>query len=351
MKVLLDGRLLSNKITGIHRYSVELIKSYQAEYGIDNVQVLVMPELIEKPTNAIVCDYSPFNFLHFFRFHSFLQTLDFDIYHSLYYSNSFKKLKNKKYITTVHDLMYTVVPHFFSSNPIVNTLAVWYYDIIVKRSLQNSDYIISVSTTTQTDLSALGFSSKVFYEGVNQLGDHANSVSIEMQLPQSFFFYCGNIRKHKNIRWMMDVFLKSNTDKTLLICTKDDISVLGDFPKDRIVTMNYVSDAALKELYAKSSAFVYPSKYEGFGLPVLEALQNNCKVICSDGGALKEFDKGTVLSFSLNDETQLKSYFENIDTYTFNKALIEEMFKLYNWESQLSLMHADMQKIFNLMKN
>ncbi len=349
MKVLLDGRLLSNKITGIHRYSVELIKSYQAEYGIENVQVLVMPDLIEKPANAIVCHYSPFHLLHFFRFHTFLQTLDFDIYHSLYYANSYKKLKNKKYISTVHDLMFTVVPHFFSTNPIVNTFAVWYYDMIVKKSLRNSDYIISVSKTTQSDVSAMGFSSKVFYEGVNQLS--ASSSSSEMLLPQAFFFYCGNLRKHKNIRWMIDVFLQSKTDKKLIICTKDDVSVLGEMPNDKIITMNYVSDSSLKELFSKASAFVYPSIYEGFGLPVLEALQNNCKVICSDGGALKEFDKGTVLSFSLYDVTQLKHYFENIDDYGFDKALIDKMFNLYNWDSQLSLMHADMQKTLGLKKN
>lgn len=350
MKILLDGRLLSNKITGIHRYSVELIKSYQAEYGVENVQVLVMQDLIEKPANAIVCRYAPFNLLHFFRFHTFLQTLDFDIYHSLYYANSYKKLKDKKYITTVHDLMYTVMPHFFSTNPIVNTLAVWYYDIIVKKSLRNSDYIISVSKTTQTDLSVMGFSSKVFYEGVNQLSDTASSKS-DLPLPQAFFFYCGNLRKHKNIKWMIDVFLQSKTDKKLIICTKDDVSVLGDIPNDKIITMNYVSDSVLKELYVKASAFVYPSIYEGFGLPVLEALQNNCKVICSDGGALREFDKGTVLSFTLNDSEKLKHYFENIDDYKFDKTLIDKMFNLYNWDSQLSLMHADMQKTLGLNKN
>ena len=349
MKVLLDGRLLSNKITGIHRYSVELIKSYQTEYGIENVQVLVMPDLIEKPANAVVCHCVPFNLFHFFRFHSFLQTLDFDIYHSLYYSNSYKKLKNKKYISTVHDLMYSVVPHFFSSNPIVNTLAVRYYDIIVKRSLKNSDYIISVSKTTQADVNAMGFSSKVFYEGVNQLS--ASTSSSQITLPQSFFFYCGNLRNHKNIGWMKDVFLQSKTDKKLIICTKDDVSVLGDMPSDKIITMSYVSDLVLMELYTKASAFVYPSIYEGFGLPVLEALQNNCKVICSDGCALKEFDKGIVLSFSLYDSEQLKHYFENIDDYDFDKALINKMLNLYNWESQLSLMHTDMQKTLGLKKN
>jgi hypothetical protein len=90
--------------------------------------------------------------MNFIKFHKLLKTIEFDVYHSMFYSNSFFKIKNKIYITTVHDLMYKLVPNFFKQNNFLNNLAIFYFDFIVKISLKNSDYIISISETTKDDV-------------------------------------------------------------------------------------------------------------------------------------------------------------------------------------------------------
>lgn len=145
MKILIDGRLLENKPTGISRYSEEIIKMYIKKFGYENITVLVNQNLLKKNFKFIETKYKPFNLINFFTFHRFLNKIEFDVYHSLFYSNSFIKIKNKKYFITVHDMMYNVVKNFFGKRMILGKLKKMYFNFIVRKSLKNSDRIISVS--------------------------------------------------------------------------------------------------------------------------------------------------------------------------------------------------------------
>ncbi|MFN4082101.1 MAG: glycosyltransferase family 4 protein [Bacteroidia bacterium] len=330
MKWLIDGRLLSDKNNGIHRYTLELIHAYQQAFGINNVFVLVSPNLTAKPNNAIVCRYYPFNVWHVFLFYFYIKKLPFTHIHIPFYSNTLFKT-NKKIVTTVHDLMYAIVPNYFSKSILINQLAKWYFNIIVHAALRNSKLIISVSKTTAADLKNWGFNAVVFPEGINNLSNQKKPV--ESLLNTHFFLYVGNQRPQKNLPWMIDVFLKSNTQKKLVICGNGVGGTLVKNPK--IIYQGYVDDAELAWLYQQAAAFVYPSFYEGFGLPVLEALNNGCKVICSNGGALAEFNNGAVLQFNLGDENKLKYYFEHIDEMAFNKEKAAQLLQQYNWQSSM----------------
>ena len=75
MKILLDGRLISDKPTGISRYSREVIKIYQNYYGYENVQVIVNEKLDDKPFKIIETKLKPFRLIDFFIFHRFLKKI------------------------------------------------------------------------------------------------------------------------------------------------------------------------------------------------------------------------------------------------------------------------------------
>lgn len=334
MKILVDGRLLDNKPTGISRYSEEIIKMYISKFGYDNVKVLIKRDLKKRDFKYIETDYKPFNLRDYFFFHKFLKKIEFDVYHSLFYSNSFFKIKNKKYIITVHDMMYSVVNNFFNTNQITNNFKKFYFDFIVGRSLKNSDFIISVSETTQKDtLNLFKINSVVIGEGVNILtntGDVNILDKLEL-IKKGYLLYVGNSRPHKNLDFLIKGFLESKTDKKLVLCGNK--KGLNRIENKRIIYTDFISDSELKVLYENCSAFIFPSKYEGFGLPILEALNYGAKVISSDGGALKEFPKSIIKYFSPYDIKELKECIESIDNYQIDKLKLEEVLKNYSWEN------------------
>ncbi len=118
-------------------------------------------------------------------------------------------------------------------------------------------------------------------------------------LPASYFLYVGAMNRRKNLRRLIDAFAEIQHDKSrpasLAIAGRTDwggesvkkhIAKLG--LESRIIWLGYVEDAELPTLLSGAVAFVYPSLYEGFGFPILEAMRAGTLVICSSRGALAE---------------------------------------------------------------
>ena len=335
MKILIDGRLISDKQTGISRYTEELLKIYIDLHGKENI-ILIINESSEKNFDGlkvIKTMYYPFNILHFFKFHKLLQTIEFDIYHSTFYSNSFFKVKNKIYITTVHDLMYKLVPNFFRKNSFVNKLAIYYFDFVVKRSLANSDIIIAVSKATQNDIMKVyQKKSIVITEGINDLTTTDERLEIDEKeiVKNDYFLYVGNNRPHKNLDFLKECYLSSNTTKKLIIVGHKGNNI-KEIDKNIIYT-GYINDFTLKLLYKNSSAFVFPSLYEGFGLPILEAISLDTLVLSSNAGSLSEFGEYNIKYFNPYKKEELISLMNNIDNFTFDTKAKNYLLNQYNWD-------------------
>lgn len=331
MKILLDGRLISNKPTGISRYSIEIIKIYQERYGKSNVFVLVNDILTNNDFNYIKTSSKPFSIKDFIFLHRILARIDFDIYHTLFYVNSFFKLKEKKYITTVHDLMYYIVGNFFGDYKILSTLKKYYFHFLVKRSLLNSDKIISVSETTKNDVfNIFGYNSYIIPEGINLLEGYDDSILKKHNItPNNYFFYVGNSRPHKNLDFLCETFISSNTNSSLVLCGNS--KGLKKINNSKIIYLDYVSDEELSALYKNCKAFIFPSTYEGFGLPILEALNNGAKVISSSAGALKEFSKSAIMYFDPYNKAELCNLIETIDEINIDYDEIKKILDFYTW--------------------
>jgi glycosyltransferase involved in cell wall biosynthesis len=107
-------------------------------------------------------------------------------------------------------------------------------------------------------------------------------------MKDKYFLYVGNAYPHKNLDVLLHA-LSEVTDAKLILVGKDDYfykrlkqTDIVRLLKDKIIFKTDVSDSELKILYQNAQAFVFPSLMEGFGLPALEALANNCPVIVSD---------------------------------------------------------------------
>ncbi|UOG92018.1 MAG: glycosyltransferase family 4 protein [Candidatus Thiothrix sulfatifontis] len=335
MKIILDGRLISDKKTGISRYSEEILKIYMDLFGSENILLITTPHLKKHFTEikTYKTDLKPFNLLHFFIFHRFLKKIDADIYHSPFYSNSFFKDRQKIYITTVHDLMYRIVNGFFGGFYVINRLAVIYYNLIVKTSLKNSNHIFSISEATNQDVKNIfGLNSTTIVEGVNLLEtNNLNNVDFyNLNLrKKDFFLYTGNNRPHKNLTFLINCYIKSNsTKKLVLVGHKGENKAIG---KKKIIYTGYINDASLKSLYENASAFVFPSLYEGFGLPVLESINSNTIVFSSDAGSLAEFGEFNIYYFSPYKEESLINLLDAVDSYQFNEESKKIIITRFNW--------------------
>ncbi len=130
-------------------------------------------------------------------------------------------------------------------------------------------------------------------------------------MKDKYFLYVGNAYPHKNLDTLLRAF-KTIGDACLVLVGKDDFfykrlreSTLAKQLSDRIMFKTNVSDSELRALYQNAQAFVFPSLMEGFGLPALEALANNCPVIVSDIPVFHEILKNSATYFDPHDENAL----------------------------------------------
>lgn len=302
-------------------------------------------------------------------FKFFFEAYDIDIYVSMWHLgipfNFLKPLKGKiktKFIVVVHDL----IQHVFSD----------YYmqDEKSKKSLNDkldiakyADKIISISNATKRDIIKYGKISgdiiKTIYEG----GDIFNTSSHEIAfrfvtakfgINRKYIMYTGGDDYRKNIEGLIEAY--SLLDKgikekyqLLIVCKIYKQKYYNKIVKkmsleDKIIFTNFVSDEELNSLYKNADLFVFPSLYEGFGLPVLEAMEYGIPVIAGNNSSMPELigEKGIYFEASNSKDiaNKIKYVLQNDN---IRKELIENSknrVKLFSWEKCK-------QEFFDTIKN
>lgn len=303
---LLDCRLYSKNPTGISRFTVELIEYLNVKRNVNLVLLIYPWQKSYFPSHELVITRcSPFRILDVIKLSFTLCFHKIDFLFSPFYSSVFLNYNFKK-ICCVMDLTYKLLPQYFSKNRFINYCKVKYLDFIVYFSLYNSSIIFSISKSTIIDLkNTFGFNSYLLYLGVNKL--HSNlEISNKFNLTSNnYYLYVGNNRINKNLDFLISTHSKSNTDKKLVIAGSK-VKV-----KKNIINITNPSDSELNYLYKNCFCFVFPSTYEGFGLPVLEALHFNKPVLLSSSSSLTEFSYFNLNYFSPYISSELLEYFNH----------------------------------------
>lgn len=325
MKIGIDCRLIDkNNNTGISRYTEFLIEYYIDRFGCNNI-ILITNDISYQNDycKVVYTNLKPFNVIHFVQFSNFVNRIKLDLLHVPFYSALILKNKNIKVIVTVHDLMYRLVEGFFGTNRIINKLKVLYFDFIVKKSLLNADMIVSVSETTKKDVLKEFYFDSVHIPEDSNIECKANlSILKKFNLSKKeYFFYCGNNRPHKNIDFIKSIF-NNNLDLPPLV-----LAGKGHQKGENVIATGVVSEEELIALYKSAIAFVFPSKYEGFGLPVLESLRLGTFVIASKIPAFLEFDSQNIFFFELNNSEDFMRAIDNSRTKNFVNNTV--FFKTY----------------------
>jgi glycosyltransferase involved in cell wall biosynthesis len=218
-----------------------------------------------------------------------------------------------KQIITVHDLIPLVIPES-------TRLLKYYYSIILPRLLKVSDAIFVDSDSTKKDIEKyypevdkpvhvkyLGYNSDVFSLGD---GNSIEKVKNQYELQDTeYLLVVGECRAYKNTSAVIEAFslLASKTIKLVIVGrlnkSDDDIlSVPKDFGvQDRVKFLGYVPNEDLATLYQGATAFIFPSLYEGFGLPLLEAMACGCPIAASNTSSIPEVGGSAVVYFDPHD--------------------------------------------------
>ena len=243
-----------------------------------------------------------------------------------------------------------------------NYNAIWrmYFSALAIPSAKASNGILTVSNFTKDKLiTFLGFSRKkitVIPLGPKKLaagGDKSQLSSLGLNTNDKFILHVGVFEKRKNLVSLVDGFnkIKDKSIKLVLVGQPGPKKDLDDFPNvlakidnleltDRVLIPGYVTDEQLSTLYAHASLYVFPSIYEGFGIPVLEAFQNKIPVAASNISALPEVVGEAGILFDPFDLTSMSTAMNHLLT---DKDLREnlvvkglERLKIYNWQNTVS---------------
>jgi glycosyltransferase involved in cell wall biosynthesis len=300
MKIAIDCRLLDTRNNaGISRYTEYILDYYMSRFDKDDI-IIISNKITDIPgIQHVLTNLKPFSIIDFYLFRGFVKGLNADILHCPFFSSIHKPINGLSVILTVHDLMYRLLPDFFSKYYFLNFLGRIYYNIIVGRSIASSAEIIAVSETTHDAI-------KSIYTTNSSIVPEHSSISLPSDVDilkknniahKGYFFYCGNSRRHKNIDFIKSVFSKNPALPRLVIAGAKHKS-----EHYNIQCIGVVTDSELRALYEGAIAFVFASKYEGFGLPVLEALSAGTQVVASRISAFLEFKSPGIHYFDLDDE-------------------------------------------------
>jgi len=265
---------------------------------------------------------------------------DYDVFHPTYYDPYFLNfLNNKPFVLTVYDMIHEIYPEMFSSK----------HKTTERKKLlaQKATKIIAISESTKRDI--IRFFSidqnkiEVIYLG-NSLNISKSDDAINIELPEKYILFVGNRGGYKNF----DLFIEAITPLLLedaelnVVCVGD--GKFNDIEIEKFKSLNIkdkifqysVSDNILAYLYQRAIVFVFPSLYEGFGIPILESFVCGCPVLVGKVSSLPEIAGDAGVYF---DPTNIVSIYDTVKRIIYDKELRKNLklkgfqrVKNFSWE-------------------
>ncbi len=308
MRICIDARAAISITDGIGRYARELIRAI-ARMNDDNQYIILKhPTLdfsfaFDERFSERVIHAKRFSPVEQLQLVPILNAMDLDVLHSLHFTIPFFYGGPK--VVTVHDIMPAVLPWFFGSSGVKARLASAYINFMVKRSLSRASAIIVDSDHTARDIEKFfgSYADRIsrIYLGIDHTDSIVRDDKTEMkwnkEIDKAYFFVVTNFRPYKNIPRLLEAFQiarKRIGNVELLIAgsnKKYKSQELDEIPTewlDAVRFLGFVPDEDMPQLFAHSLAFVFPSLYEGFGFPILEAMSAGAPVITSAAASLPE---------------------------------------------------------------
>ncbi len=301
MRVAIDGRMIQPRsMHGIARYVFELISCLSTMKTEHQFFLIVFensplfqlkwPDHITLiPTNA-----RWISFREQWAIPRLLRKLRIDLFHSPSFVAPF--LCPSKMIMTIHDLNHIMLPQYYTF------MHQFYYKTLVRYAMRRSECVLTVSEFSKNEMvKYLGVQRNKIFVTYNGVSEHYKPVEdpgfLEYvqelyELPDSFIFCLSNNKPHKNVFQLVSAYVQSDLENPLVLVGPADNSLITlaetHGKKHQIYFIRFIEEEHLPAVYSLCKLFVYPSGYEGFGLPPLEALACGAPVVVSRSSSLPE---------------------------------------------------------------
>lgn len=334
MKIVLDPQIFnSQKYGGISKYYAEMFSCLSRFKNVNIVVPLLSTENIHFNKSVLFTTQKKI-FLLFVKFLLKLRLLnkkrknnwtatnlknliskqDYDLFVPTYYDPYFVDyIGSKPFVLTVYDMIYELFPEYFINDKklVPNKLFL----------MEKATRIIAVSENTKKDILRIyphieASKIDVVYHGCSiKVADEPNII-----LPEHYVLFVGARWFYKNFNFLVDSIteLLQKDPNLHLICAgggefdaneKELICKLG---LEKQIIQKHFEEDELGVFYCKAICFVFPSQYEGFGIPVLEAMTCGCPVILTNNSSFPEVAGHAGIYYELNDAIDLKDKIKNV---------------------------------------
>jgi glycosyltransferase involved in cell wall biosynthesis len=329
MKIGFDAKRALGNSTGLGNYSRYIIEML-SEFYPDNEYVLFAPKRNGHPRLQTIRSRSNVRFVYPAGIHRFFPSLwrsrgvaqdiasnGINIFHGL--SNELPvRTPGVKTVVTVHDLIFLRYPQFYK--PIDRAI----YRFKFRSACRSADRIVAVSECTKRDIVSFFHIPEekidVVYQGCNPVfstvpdRETVKRIAVKYGLPPVYLLNVGSIESRKNLLLIVKA-LKRLPAEIHLVAVGKSTPYRTEVEKyatryglsSRLHVFDNVPTGDLPALYRMASVFVYPSFFEGFGIPIIEALTSGTPVVAATGSCLEEAGGPHSLYVDPNDEVDLSA--------------------------------------------
>ena len=319
MKILYDYQaLMMQRYGGVSIYHHELMRQlrkmgHQADIWCVGSQNFYFEKELKRG-NAIAPLMKPQNWIRLNKIVTQMILLSgkYDIFHPTYHDDyCLKALRNEtKLVITVHDMIHELMPKFFPKD---NSVAKE-----KKNLIEHADAIIAISNNTKKDI--IKFNPSIAPQKIHVIyqGTTGNIEKRKFSVPERYVLFVGARSGYKNFQGFFKALcpLLREDSSLFLLCTGgtdwnvSEKNLLRREHLEHKVLRVDLTNEEMNYAYANALCFVFPSEYEGFGRPILEAFRNSCPCVLSNASCFPEIGGDAAVYFDPEDEADIKEKVE-----------------------------------------
>ena len=340
-RILINGLQLSKQNSGVQYYTKYLFRALQ-QLKLSGFEFEVLRDNRAKQEGIHSLKRILFEF---FQLKPYIKKHNFDVYHSPHYI--LPRKFSVPMVVTIHDLITLDYPELCKRQSVL------YFKLFLKKTVNSSKLIITVSNTVKNDIirhfNVDESKIRVIYLGIDTIFKKTidYSLSKKYNLPKKYILFVGNIEGKKNLTRLVlaykDLIIKKKITHRLVLVGKNGwknklvYKAIAKYNLEEYIQFTgYVPKKDLPVMYSMADLFVFPSIYEGFGIPPLEAMACGTPVIVSNQGASPEICGEACLKVNPYDVNDISEKIEMLLTnkdFRKNKiGLGLERVKQFSWE-------------------
>jgi len=362
VQIFVNGRFLTRRLTGVDRYAIEILraiddKTERAFNSIDPATVtVVVPKWYRKP--------SPFRQIRLYRsgrlrgqaWEQFC--LPFITRGELLvnFCNTAPMFKRKQ-VVVIHDAATVRYPRSFS------WAFRWWYRFLLPIAGRSSSCVVTPSQFSARELA------ECFHVPLNRIAvipsspDHVLRLSGDKSVlakhglvDRRYVLAVGTRAPYKNFGVLESLAAKLRTEDVIVVSTGGSngqvFGSINEAKTGHVLRTGYVTDEELVALYNTAECFVFPSLYEGFGLPPLEAMTLGCPVVCSDEPAMREVLGDAAVYFDGHDSAALGAAVSELLGDQHRRSVLAHRGRVrargFSWEASAGLLLGACRRVVDL---